>query len=62
MELHSASSRLAAIGVIPRALVAGCTWAIVEGVKTMSIFQDIAVFFSEAHYITVLDAAGFSLK
>lgn len=25
------------------------------------IFQDIAVFFNEAHYTTVLDAMGFSM-
>ena len=25
------------------------------------IFNDIAVFFSEAHYIAVLDAIGFSM-
>ena len=26
----------------------------------MQIFNDIAVFFSEGHYITVLDVIGFS--
>nr|DAJ83960.1 MAG TPA: hypothetical protein [Caudoviricetes sp.] len=38
--------------------MAGYTWAIAEEVKTMSIFNDIAVFFSEAHYTAVLDAIG----
>ena len=58
MELHSASSRLAAIGVVPRAQVAGYTWATAEEVKAMSIFQDIGVFFSEGHHVAVLDAIG----
>jgi len=61
MALHSASSRLVAIGVIPREQVAGYTWAIVEEVKSMSIFQDIGVFFSEGHYIAVLDAIGWMM-
>lgn len=41
--------------------MAGCTWAIVEGVKAMSIFQDIGVFFSEAHYTAVLDVIGWMM-
>ena len=38
--------------------MAGYTWATVEGVKSMSIFNDIAVFVDMAHYIAVLDAVG----
>lgn len=41
--------------------MAGYTWAIVEGVKSMSIFNDIAVFFSEAHYTAVLDVIGWMM-
>ena len=40
--------------------MAGYIWATVEEVKSMSIFNDIAVFFGEAHYTAVLDAIGFS--
>ena len=61
MALRYASSRLAVIGVIPRAQVAGYTWATVEGVKVMSIFQDIGVFFNEGHYIAVLDVIGWMM-
>nr|DAV97955.1 MAG TPA: hypothetical protein [Caudoviricetes sp.] len=39
----------------------GYTWAIVEGDNGMSVFNDIAVFFREAHYTAVLDAIGFSM-
>lgn len=41
--------------------MAGYTWAIVEEVKVMSIFQDIGVFFNEAHYTAVLDAIGWMM-
>ena len=61
MALHSASSRLAAIGVIQRAQVAGYTWATAEEGKAMSIFQDIGVFFSEGHYVAMLDVIGWMM-
>ena len=41
--------------------MAGYTWATVEGVNSMSIFNDIAVFFREGHYIAVLDAIGWMM-
>ena len=41
--------------------MAGYIWATVEEVKSMSIFNDIGVFFSEAHYIAVLDAIGWMM-
>ena len=47
------------IGVIPRAQVAGYTWATAEEVKSMSIFNDIAIFVDMAHYIISLDALGY---
>ena len=46
------------IGVIPRAQVAGYTWATVGGDNGMSIFNDIAVFVDMAHYIAVIDVIG----
>ena len=59
MELHSAFSRSAATGVTPREQVAGYTWATAEEVKSMSIFNDIAIFVDMAHYIISLDALGY---
>lgn len=41
--------------------MAGCTWAIVEGVNIMSVFQDIGVFFNEGHYIAMLDVIGWMM-
>ena len=41
--------------------MAGYTWAIVEGVKAMSIYQDIGVIFSEGHYVAVLDVIGWMM-
>nr|DAR28226.1 MAG TPA: hypothetical protein [Caudoviricetes sp.] len=41
--------------------MAGCTWATVEEVKVMSIFQDIGVFFSEGNYVAVLDVIGWMM-
>ena len=41
--------------------MAGYTWATVEGVNSMSIFNDIAVFFSEAHYTAMLDVIGWMM-
>ena len=61
MALRYASSRLAAIGVIPRAQVDGCTWATAEEVNTMSIFQDIGAFFNEGHYVAMLDVIGWMM-
>ena len=61
MALRSASSRSVVIGVIPRAQVAGCTWATVEGVKSMSIFNDIVIFFNEGHYVATLDVIGWMM-
>ena len=41
--------------------MAGCTWATVEGVKSMSIFNDIVVFFNEGHYVAMLDVIGWMM-
>lgn len=38
--------------------MAGYTWATVGGDNGMSVFNDIAVIFSDAHYIAVLDVIG----
>ena len=61
MAHHFASSRLAETGVIPRAQVAGYTWATVEEVKSMSIFNDIGIFFNEGHYVALLDIIGWMM-
>ena len=39
--------------------MAGYTWPTAEEVKSMSIFNDIAIFVDMAHYIASLDALGF---
>ena len=41
--------------------MAGYTWATAEEGKAMSIFQDLGVFFSEAHYTAVLDVIGWMM-
>lgn len=41
--------------------MAGCTWATVEGVKSMSIFNDIVVFFNEGYYVAMLDVIGWMM-